>query len=87
MFKELFDQYGNNPTNYEEQFSIDDIAEYYSRGLTFIIKRWIEDGIKVSAKALTKKYEILVTNSLDDIIHKRIECTNREKLTMKDNTI
>lgn len=87
MFKELFDQYGNNPRNYEEQFSIDDIAEYYSRGLTFIIKRWIEDGIKVSAKALTKKYEILVTNSLDDIIHKRIECTNREKLTMKDNTI
>ena len=43
MFKELFNQYGNSKNGYEEQFSLDDIAEYYSRGLTFIIKGWIEN--------------------------------------------
>ena len=79
MFKELFNQYGNSKNGYEEQFSLDDIAEYYSRGLTFIIKRWIENGLKVSAKTLTKQYEILVTNSLDDIIHERINCVNGER--------
>lgn len=72
MFKELLKQYGKND-NVKEKFSVDDIAEYYSRGLTFIIKRWIEDGVKVSAKILTRKYEILVTNSLDDIIHNLIK--------------
>ena len=42
---------------------------YYSRGLTFIIKRWIEQGVKISSRELADKYKILVTNSLDDIIH------------------
>lgn len=68
MFKVLFNQYGEERRS-KEKFSVNDVAEYYSRGLTFIIKRWIEDGIDVSAKELSKKYEILVTNSLDDIIH------------------
>ena len=45
-------------------------AENY---LLTIIKRWIEDGINISAKDLTKKYEILVTNSLDNIIHNLIK--------------
>ncbi|EKY29111.1 TetR/AcrR family transcriptional regulator C-terminal domain-containing protein [Clostridium celatum] len=72
MFKVLLKQYDKN-SNSQEKFSVDDIAEYYSRGLTFIIKRWIEDGINISAKDLTKKYEILVTNSLDDIIHNLIK--------------
>ena len=72
MFKVLLKQYDKN-SNSQEKFSVDDIAEYYSRGLTFIIKRWIEDGINIPAKDLTKKYEILVTNSLDDIIHNLIK--------------
>lgn len=76
IFKELFNRYNkyNNDTDRsDEKFSSDDIAEYYARGLTFIIKRWIEDGISVSAKTLSRKYELLVTNSLDDIIHNLIE--------------
>lgn len=73
MFNELFVQYGRNNNKSNKSFSSDDIAEYYSRGLTFIIKRWIEDGIRVPAKTLTKKYERLVTNSLDDIVHDLIE--------------
>lgn len=73
MFKELFNQYGTNNIYSKDKFSVDDIAEYYSRGLTFIIKRWIEEGMKVSARTLTKRYEVLVTNSLDDIIHDLID--------------
>lgn len=68
MFEELFKQYGTN-NNPKEKFSVNDIAEYYSRGMTFIIKRWIEEGISISARVLSNKYKILVTNSLDDIIH------------------
>ncbi|MFR5563949.1 TetR/AcrR family transcriptional regulator C-terminal domain-containing protein [Clostridium disporicum] len=67
IFKNLFNQYDIN--NSKEKFSVNDIAEYYSRGLTFIIKRWIEQGIKISSRELADKYKILVTNSLDDIIH------------------
>ena len=67
IFKNLFNQYDIN--NSKEKFSVNDIAEYYSRGLTFIIKRWIEQGIKISSRELANKYKILVTNSLDDIIH------------------
>ena len=72
MFKELFKQYETN-NNAKEKFSANDISEYYSRGLTFIIKRWIEEGVNISAKELSNKYKILVTNSLDDIIHDLIE--------------
>lgn len=68
MFKELFKQYGTNNKT-KDKFSANDISEYYSRGLTFIIKRWIEEGVSISAKELSNKYKILVTNSLDDIIH------------------
>ena len=67
IFKNLFNQYDIN--NSKEKFSVNDIAEYYSRGLTFIIKRWIEQGVKISSRELADKYKILVTNSLDDIIH------------------
>ena len=68
MFKKLFEEYGtSNEKN--EKFSVDDIAEYYSRGLTFIIKRWIEEGVSISAKELSNKYKVLVTNSLDDIVN------------------
>lgn len=76
IFKELLNQYGGNKKNYEEYFYVDDVAEYYSRGLTFIIKRWIEDGMIISAKTLSKKYEILVTNSLDNIIQNKINYTS-----------
>ena len=31
--------------------------------------RWIEKGINISAKVLSNKYKLLVTNSLDDIVH------------------
>lgn len=67
IFKSLFNKYGIN--NNEEKFSVNDISEYYARGLTFIIKRWIEQGINISAKELANKYKVLVTNSLDDIVH------------------
>ena len=67
IFKLLFNQYGTK-NNENDRFSADDIAEYYSRGLTFIILRWIEEGINISAKTLSNKYKLLVTNSLDDII-------------------
>ena len=68
MFKKLFEEYGtSNEKN--EKFSVGDIAEYYSRGLTFIIKRWIEEGVSISAKELSNKYKVLVTNSLDDIVN------------------
>ena len=68
IFKSLFNQYGVK-NNGQDKFSSSDIAEYYSRGLTFIILRWIEEGINISAKTLSNKYKLLVTNSLDDIIH------------------
>jgi len=68
IFKSLFKYYGAE-SNGQDKFSVNDIAEYYARGLTFIILRWIEKGINISAKALSNKYKLLVTNSLDDIIH------------------
>lgn len=68
IFKSLFNQYEAKSSG-EDKFSYNDIAEYYSRGLTFIILRWIEQGISVSAKKLSNRYKLLVTNSLDDIIH------------------
>lgn len=71
IFKELFKQCGAKSSK-EDKFSSSDIAEYYSRGLTFIILRWIEEGINLSAKTLANKYKLLVTNSLDDIIHNLI---------------
>ena len=71
IFKSLFKQYGAK-SNEKDKFSTGDIAEYYSRGLTFIILRWIEEGVNISAKTLTNKYRLLVTNSLDDIIHNLI---------------
>lgn len=73
IFKELFDQYGKRDNFSKDKFGADDISEYYSIGLTFIIKRWLEEGMNVSARKLTKKYETLVTNSLDDIIHDLID--------------
>ena len=76
IFKNLFNKFHNNKilivydiNNSKEKFSVNYIAEYYSRGLTFIIKRWIEQGVKISSRELADKYKILVTNSLDDIIH------------------
>ena len=71
IFKSLFKQYGAK-SNEKDKFSPGDIAEYYSRELTFIILRWIEEGVNISAKTLTNKYRLLVTNSLDDIIHNLI---------------
>ena len=71
IFKSSFKQYGAK-SNEKDKFSPGDIAEYYSRGLTFIILRWIEEGVNISAKTLTNKYRLLVTNSLDDIIHNLI---------------
>ena len=68
IFKELFEKYGTKSRG-KDKFSAKDIAEYYSRGLTFIILRWIEEGVNISAKTLSNKYKLLVTNSLDDIIH------------------
>ena len=71
IFKELFEKYGTKSRG-KDKFSAKDIAEYYSRGLTFIILRWIEEGVNISAKTLSNKYKLLVTNSLDDIIHELI---------------
>ncbi|WP_024613696.1 TetR/AcrR family transcriptional regulator C-terminal domain-containing protein [Clostridium sp. Ade.TY] len=73
IFVKLFKQHDRSNKGLKEKFSAEYVAEYYSRGLTYIIKRWIEDGISVSAKDLSNKYEMLINNSLENIIDNLIE--------------
>lgn len=72
MFMELFERYRRNDNSLKEKFSASYVAEYYSRGLSFVIKRWIEDGISISAKDLSNKYELFINNSLDYIVENLI---------------
>lgn len=70
IFNKMFEFRGINDFKEFGVFSIDDIAQYYAKGLTFVIQRWIEDGIKIPSNEIADKYEILMTNSLQDIINK-----------------
>ena len=67
MFTRFFELHGKNKVIKNEVFSQTNVAEYYAKGLTFIIIRWIESGIKISSKELVDDYKIIVSSSIEEI--------------------
>lgn len=68
VFLELFKKCKKNYSNLNEIFNPSYVAEYYARGLTYLINKWIENGMSIQAKELAEKYEIILTQPLDNII-------------------
>ena len=67
MFTRYFELHGKNKVIKNEVISQTNVAEYYAKGLTFIIIRWIESGIKISSKELVDDYKIIVSSSIEEI--------------------
>ncbi len=55
---------------FEEFLTASEIANYYSRGLTYFLITWLKKGVQVPAHELAEKYYLLLSNSLEDIVFK-----------------
>lgn len=49
----------------------DNIAEYYSLGITFAVIKWIQDGMKIEVDDVCKALQVILSESLADIIYRR----------------
>lgn len=70
MFEELFSALNIENMNFEGILTASEIANYYSRGLTFFLITWLKKGVQVPAQKLAEKYYLLLSNSLEDIVSK-----------------
>lgn len=70
IFEELFSILNIEEMNFEGILTASEIANYYSRGLTFFLITWLKKGVQVPAHKLAEKYYLLLSNSLEDIVFK-----------------
>ncbi|MBE6059261.1 TetR/AcrR family transcriptional regulator C-terminal domain-containing protein [uncultured Clostridium sp.] len=70
MFEELFSVLDIENMNFEGILTASEIANYYSRGLTYFLITWLKKGVQVPAHELAEKYYLLLSNSLEDIVFK-----------------
>lgn len=48
--------------------SIDMIAEYYARSMSFVVMTWLQSGIEITPEEVARVYGDILTRSLDDIL-------------------
>lgn len=48
----------------------DNIAEYYSLGITFVVVKWIQDGMKIEVEDVCEAIQTILSESLADIIYR-----------------
>lgn len=48
--------------------SIDMIAEYYARSMSFVVMTWLQSGIEITPVDVAQVYQDILTRSLDDIL-------------------
>lgn len=48
--------------------TIDMIAEYYARAMTFVVMTWLQNGIDTTPEGVAQVYEDILRRSLDDIL-------------------
>lgn len=44
------------------------IAEYYAQSMCYVVIRWIQSGMTISAKELIEIYDYMIKRSMDDIL-------------------
>lgn len=68
MFHEFFAVCNKADSKFGGILTANDIAKYYSKGLSYFIITWLEKGGTVPASEIAHKYTILVSTSLDKLI-------------------
>lgn len=48
--------------------TVDMIAEYYARSMSFVVMTWLQSGIEITPEDVAKVYGDILTRSLDDIL-------------------
>ena len=48
--------------------TVDLIAEYYARAMTFVVMTWLQNGIDTTPEGVAQVYEDILRRSLDDIL-------------------
>ncbi|MGN0293267.1 MAG: TetR/AcrR family transcriptional regulator C-terminal domain-containing protein [Lachnospiraceae bacterium] len=48
--------------------TVDLIAEYYARAMTFVVMTWLQNGIETTPEGVAQVYEDILRRSLDDIL-------------------
>ena len=48
--------------------TVDLIAEYYARAMTFVVMTWLQNGVDTTPEGVAQVYEDILRRSLDDIL-------------------
>lgn len=68
IFKKIFIHHEYTPEKSLGLFDLDNISKYYTNGLIFIIKSWLDNDYDTSVDKLIEGYFYLMTHSTADIL-------------------
>lgn len=52
----------------DKWFTVSDMADYYAQAMGFVVMKWAKNGMKIPPKEVAHIYEIIINNSLEDMI-------------------